>query len=349
MVEIGIAGLGFMGMTHFRAIQKVRGGSVRAICTRSASKLSGDWRGIKGNFGSPGGVEDLRRVRTYRQYEDLIADRAIDVIDICLPTVDHRDAAIKALRAGKHVLVEKPIALSLRDADRMIREAEKAGRQLMVAHVLPFFPEYAYLASCVASGEHGALLGAHFKRIISQPDWSADLANLERSGGPGVDLHIHDTHFIAAVCGKPDAVSSTGRLVEDRYAAYLATAYRFDSRPDLSVTCTGGAISQKGRPFVHGFEAYFESGTVLYEFATLAGKPHLSQPLTVLTPDGRSIKPRLGSVDPVVAFTKEIQGAVDAINTGKVDEVLSGALARTALALCFKEVESVRKARSLRV
>ena len=51
MVRIGIAGVGFMGMTHYRAINKVRGGKVTAICTRSEKKRAGDWRGIGGNFG----------------------------------------------------------------------------------------------------------------------------------------------------------------------------------------------------------------------------------------------------------------------------------------------------------
>lgn len=349
MVTIGIAGIGFMGMTHYRAIDKVRGGRVTAICTRSKKKLEGDWRGIRGNFGDPGRLEDLGRIARYDRYDEMLKDTSIDLIDICLPTSEHCDAAIRALRAGKHVLVEKPIALSLRDAERMVREAERAERHLMVAHVLPFFPEYAYLADLIASGQHGALQGAHFKRIISQPDWSSDFSNMARSGGPGVDLHIHDTHFICATCGPPDRVSATGRLVDDQYATYIAATYRFGDRPDLAITCTGGAISQKGRPFVHGFEAYFERATVLFEFATVAGKAEVVQPLTVLTADGKARRPRTGSGDPVVAFTKEIQGAVDGVRTNVVVPALSGEVARTALAICFKEVKAIRSGRLVRV
>ena len=63
MVNIGIVGIGFMGMTHYRAARKVRGGRVRTICTRDPGKLRGDWRGIRGNFGEPGGMEDLSGVR----------------------------------------------------------------------------------------------------------------------------------------------------------------------------------------------------------------------------------------------------------------------------------------------
>ncbi len=349
MVGIGVVGIGFMGMTHYRAIRKVRGARVTAISTRSPKKLAGDWRGIQGNLGGPGGMESLERVSTHPSIETLLDDPAVDLVDICLPTADHCRVAIQALRAGKHVLVEKPIALSLRDADRMLREAEKAERLLMVAHVLPFFPAYAFLAECVRSEDYGQLLGAHFKRIISQPGWSADFTNMARSGGPGVDLHIHDTHFIATTCGKPDRVTSTGRLIEQKYASYLATTYRYDDRPELAITCTGGAISQGGRPFAHGFEVYFDTATVLYEFATLSGKPHLSQPLSVLTADRKVKRPRIGSGNPLVAYTKEIQAAVDAVQSGRFCRELSGYVARTALALCFKEVDSARTARSVRV
>ena len=349
MVNIGILGLGFMGMTHYRGIRKVRGGKVAAICTRDEKKLGGDWRAVRGNFGDPGGREDLTGIRTYADTEEFLADPNIDLVNICLPSIMHTESVIQALRAGKNVLVEKPIALQLKDADRMVREAEKAGKLLMVAHVLPFFPEYAYLREVVLAGTYGDLAGAHFKRIISKPDWSVAASKMERSGGPGIDLHIHDTHFLLLLCGVPDQVVSTGRLIDDKYVSYLATTYRFDDRPDLCVTCATGAISQKGREFTHGFEVYLEKATLLFEFSTLKGKPVLSTPLTVLTDDGKVWTPRLGSGDPVAAFTKEIQAAVDGISKGEQAPELSGEAGANALRLCFKEVEAVRRRRAVRI
>ncbi len=348
MVRIGIVGLGFMGMTHYRGARKVKGGKVVAICTRSPKKLKGDWRGVRGNFGDPGGIEDLSGIRTYRRIEDILADPEIDLIDICLPTSQHCEVTIQALRAGKHVLLEKPIALNMKDADRMLREAKKAGRSLMVAQVLPFIPEFAYLRKVVAEKTYGKLLGGHFRRIISKPDWSADFGNMERSGGPGIDLHIHDTHYIVLLCGVPDQVVSTGRLVKGRHAEYLCTTYRYKRRPNLCITCASGAISQPGRAFTHGFEVYLERATVMFEFSTMGGKPVLSTPLTLLTEDGKIRKPRLGSSDPVVAFTQEIQGAVNRVSGGKEAPELSGQRAADALRLCFKEVESVRRGQAVR-
>ena len=69
----------------------------------------------------------------------------VDLVDLCLPTDLHKSATLTALAAGKHVLVEKPIALSVADADEMIAAAQKAGKLLMVAQVLRYFPEFAYV------------------------------------------------------------------------------------------------------------------------------------------------------------------------------------------------------------
>jgi predicted dehydrogenase len=243
------------------------------------------------------------------------------------------------MRAGKHVLVEKSISLTLKDADRMLAEAKKAKRHLMVAHVLPFFPEFAFARRVIQSRKFGQLLGAHFKRVISKPTWSADIASLEKTGGPAVDLHIHDTHFIGLVCGVPHQVYARG-LSERGYVTYLTTHYIYDSAQP-TVTCSSGAICQPGRPFVHGFEIYFEKGTLLFESGT--------QPLVVLTPDGKVTQPKLGSGDPIVAFTSELQHALQVISKGVDEAELSGELARNALLLCHKETQSVLTGKPVRV
>jgi predicted dehydrogenase len=347
MVNIGILGLGFMGMTHYRGGKKLRGGKVTAICTRDSKKLNGDWRGLGGNFGDPGGIEDLSKIKTFSNVDDLLSDPDIDILDICLPSSMHKEMTLRALDAGKHVLLEKPIALNIRDADTMVRRAKKAGKSLMVAQVLPFFPEFAYVRKVVEEGTYGKMLGAHLKRIISMPNWSSEFSNMERSGGPGIDLHIHDTHYILLLCGLPDQVYSTGRLVNGKYVEYLSTTYKYKDRPDLAITCASGAISKSGRAFAHGFEVYLEKATILYEFSMLGGKPVLSQPLSVLTDDGKVKQPRLGSGDPVVAFTREMQAAVNEVGKGEVSRELSGEVAADALRLCFKEVASVQQGRAV--
>ena len=123
MVNVGIAGLGFMGMIHYLAYQKVRGVRVRAICEQDAKRLAGDWRSIKGNFGPQGTKMDLAGIARYPDLKKMMADPNLDVIDICLPPAAHAKVAVAALKAGKHVFCEKPIALNPTDANRMVNTA----------------------------------------------------------------------------------------------------------------------------------------------------------------------------------------------------------------------------------
>ena len=341
MLKIGIVGIGFMGMIHYYGIQRVTGAEVVAICTRNPKKLDGDWTSIQGNFGPRGGIEDLSHVRKYNEIEALLADEEIDMVDICLPTHLHKPVSMASLEAGKHTLVEKPISIAIADANEIVALAEKTGKQFMVGHVLPFFAEYAYARRLVEEGKYGALLGAHFKRIISKPSGSRDFADVEKSGGPGIDLHIHDTHFIQLLCGVPDAVFSQGKLAGGKFVDYLTTQYIYNDK-ELAVSCSSGAVSQRGRAFSHGFELYLEKATLLYDFATLGGEPTTAVPLTLLKENGEVEPVNLGEPDPIDAFTAEIQYAVDAIDCEGEPTALSGVGARDALLLCYKEAESVR-------
>src|SRR5437588_9013756 len=182
MVRIGIVGIGFMGRIHYLAAQRLTGARVVAVCSRDKKKLSGDWTATRGNFGPEPGVVDLSGVKKYEALDALLADPDIDLVDVCNPTHLHPETAIAALKAGKHVLVEKAIALTPADADAMLAAAQKTGKLLMVAHVLPFFPEFRFAAEAVRGGKFGKLLAAHFTRVISKPDWSAEIADASKTG-----------------------------------------------------------------------------------------------------------------------------------------------------------------------
>lgn len=348
MVGIGIIGVGFMGYTHFEGSQKVKGGRVTAIATRNKKRLGGDWRGIQGNFGPPAGQVDLKGINAYGDYHDLLADPAVDLVDICLPTELHEKVTIEALAAGKHVLVEKPIATDLKAADRMVKAAAKAKRLLMVGQVLPYFPEFRFARECVADGRYGKLLAAHCRRVISPPKWSENMSDYRKLGGWGVDLHIHDNHFIGLLCGVPKAVFSRG-IVEDGLVNHVHSQYVFDD-PQLAVSCLSGGIAAKGLEFAHGFELYFEKATLLYDAGTLGGEWVVDRPLTVVPQRGKPKTPKLkGGSEWYAAFSAELQDAVNAVKTSTEPEALSGALARDALKLCFAEAKSIAQGKLVRV
>ena len=277
MIRVGIAGIGFMGMTHFNAYRKIRGAKVAALCEQDPKRLAGDWRSIKGNFGPQGEIVDLAGIDRYRDIDEMICDPRLDLIDVCLPPDWHAEVVVAALEAGKHVFCEKPIALTPTDADRMVRAAERAGRLLMIGHVLPFFPEYQFAYRTITGGKYGAPLGGHFKRIISDPAWLPNFYDPEKIGGPMLDLHVHDAHFIRLIFGMPRAVHCVGTM-RGAVAERFSTQFLYD--PPRMVTAASGVIDQQGRPFTHGFEIYLERATLLFDYMAL---PKLGDALTPLT------------------------------------------------------------------
>ncbi len=345
MVNVGIAGLGFMGMTHYNAYQKVRGAKVRAIAETDPKRLAGDWRSIKGNFGPPGELVDLTGIAKYAEIGEMLADPTLDMIDVCLPPGLHAQTVIDALNAGKHVLCEKPIALKTADADRMVQTAQKTGKLLMIAHVLPFFPEYRFAYRAITSGKYGAFLGGHFKRIISDPLWLPDFYDPDRTGGPMIDLHIHDAHFIRLLCGMPEAVQSVGKM-RGEVVERFQTQFLFENH-DLVVTAASGVINQQGRSFTHGYEIYLEQATITFEFAMIEGQPTNIMPLTVfLDKKGKVLRPSLESGD---AFVGELTEAVRAVRSGETSPLLAGELARDALVLGNRQTQSVLRRKAVKV
>jgi predicted dehydrogenase len=347
MVRVGLAGIGFMGWIHWLAYRQVDGVEVTAICTRDDKKRQGDWRGIKGNFGPPGEQVDLSDIAVYPQLEQLLADPQVDVIDICLPPGMHADVACRALEAGKHVFCEKPMALTTDDCDRMLAAAEKAGKLLLIGQVLPFFPEYAHALAAIQQGDYGKPLGGFFKRVISDPLWIPDFYDPRTVGGPLVDLHVHDAHFIRLLFGMPRGVVSQGRM-RGEVVEYCASLFEFDD-PTLVVSSNSGIIPQQGRAFTHGFEIHCERATFQYEFAVVGDQPVLLMPLTIYGENGSVDRPHLGEADGLAAFYHEIDEVRQAVERHQPSPILSGQLARDAIVLCHRQTDSVVQRRAVSI
>lgn len=347
MLRFGIAGIGFMGMIHYLAYQKVGGAKVTAIASRDPQKRSGDWRGIKGNFGPPGEQMDLGDIVSYESVDDMLADDNVDVIDITLPPYRHADVAIQALEAGKHVFCEKPLTLDAKSSADVVAAAEKNNRILLVGHVLPFFPEYQWARSVIDSGKYGKLLGGHFRRTISEPTWLPDYWDATKVGGPMLDLHVHDAHFIRYLFGMPTSVTTHGRLKDGLAASWMTSFNYADS--ELLVTASSGTIDQQGRPFLHGFEIQLERATLVFEFAVIGDEgKYLCQP-TLFDADGSATHPELGDGDPQHAFCAQLTEVTECISQNKTSAILGGTLAGDAITLCHLQTESLRQRKTMPV
>jgi len=343
MTRVGIIGLGFMGMVHYLSYRKLSGVKVVAICEQNTKRLAGDWTDIQGNFGPPGEQMDLSGVATYESPDDLIADADVDLVDITLPPAAHAEVAIAALRAGKHAFCEKPMAMSVDDCDRMLAAAQTADKQLMIGHVLPFNPEYAWALRVIQSGEYGRVVGGSFKRVISDPPWLPHFWSAEAIGGPMLDLHVHDAHFIRLAFGMPIGVTTRGSQ-RNSLPEHWNTLFEFEDR-NLAVHAVSGAIAQQARTFLHGFEIQLERATLAFYFSVTKSEggdqARYLCPPTLFDTEGNSIHPELGDGDPMNAFATEL-GHVAKVVKGETEPgPLACELARDAIEICRMETDSL--------
>ena len=347
MIRVGMVGIGFIGWIHWLAYQRHGGARVTAICESIPERRAGDWRAIKGNFGPPGEQVDLSGINVYANLDDLLRDPQVDLVDIALPTSLHADFAVRALEAGKHVFCEKPMALKLADCERMVAAAKKANRLLMIGHVLPFFPEYDWARKVILSGDYGRVRGGAFRRIISDPTWISNFWSPDRIGGPMLDLHVHDAHFIRLVFGMPQEVTTAGRL-RDGLPEFWHTQFRFADH-ELVVEATSGTINQQGRAFTHSFEIHLERATFAFDFAVIGGEgKYLCEPM-LLDSNGQVEHPKLPGGDPVDSFVNEIREVTHCVGEGKTSEILGAVMAQDAMRLCEAQSESLRTGAPVKV
>lgn len=244
-MKIGIIGLGFMGAMHLGAFSKLKDVQVAAVCARDPHSLSGDLSHVGGNLKLEAAVYDFSQVRKYTEWQELLRDPTLDAIDICLPTDAHAAVSLAAFAEGKHVLCEKPMALTAAQCQSMIAAAASRRRTLMVGQVLRFWPDYQYLANFVKN-ERQSIRSAVFSRRCAAPDWSRWLMDESRSGGAILDLLIHDIDQVLLLFGLPEQVSAKSLEGSDSLAATLSYA------DGLHVQIEGGWFGAE-TPFSMGF------------------------------------------------------------------------------------------------
>jgi predicted dehydrogenase len=252
-----------MGSTHAKGVLQIPGAQLAAVCDTDEQRLSGDFSNVRGNAGDVGGKLDFSAVGKYRTVPELLADPNVDAVDICLPTGLHEKIAIDALRAGKNVLVEKPMALDGAAADRMVAEAEKCGRILMCAQVIRFWPEYVALRDTMLNGRFGPLRTAVFRRRCAAPSWGV----WETSGT--FDLLIHDVDFTIHLLGKPEYIRSTGYESSGAGIDILHAHFFYANGAEALVT--GGWHNRGEYPFSMEFTATFEQDTMEFSSASKVG------------------------------------------------------------------------------
>ncbi|MCI6993648.1 Gfo/Idh/MocA family protein [uncultured Methanobrevibacter sp.] len=170
-VNVGVIGVGAMGENHVRVYHKIEEANLVAVSDVSERAL----KKIEKKYGAKG----------YTEYSELLENPEIEVVSVCVPTTFHHNVVMEAIKNGKHVLVEKPIAFTLEEAEEMIAAAKEAGVLLATGHVERFNPAVQKAKELVDDGVIGDIVSAFAKRVGPLPPRIKDV-------GVAIDLAIHD-------------------------------------------------------------------------------------------------------------------------------------------------------------
>ena len=214
-IRCGVIGLGWFGEHHVDTLKQLPAVDVAAVCTRRENRLSEI-------------AEKYNILKKYTNYHDLLADKDIDMVTIVTHVKDHFKPTIDALRAGKHVFLEKPMADSVEDCDKILAEVEKTDKSFMVGHVCRFDTAYALAKEEIEAGNIGKILSMYARRNLAKWITHSHLDKISALFGDG----IHDIDLMFWYTGaKPKSVyaQTMNTRPELRYGDIGWALFRLDN------------------------------------------------------------------------------------------------------------------------
>lgn len=253
MIQVGLLGAGFIGATHAAAFARLE--RVKLAVVADANRAAADQLAAR------------HGARACHTVAEALDDPDITAVSICLPTFLHTATVVAAAEHGKHLLCEKPLALSLDEVDRMQAAVDKAGVKAMVAQVIRFWPEYVSIREALAEGWLGAARMATGTRLASPPTWGEWFRDPAKSGGALFDLHIHDLDFVYSLFGRPQTVYAVGARGPAGGWDHVLTSLDYG---DHKAVLEASYAFPPGFPFQMSFRLTGEAGCVDFLFGGVA-------------------------------------------------------------------------------
>lgn len=337
-VNVAVVGLGFMGVTHLRAYLQAPAARIVAVCDAVRLPVNGVLQGVAGNIKKSDDINLGPQVKVFRKLEEVLADPEVQLVDLCTPTPLHPEQAIAALKAGKHVLCEKPLARTSAAAGEILAVQKASPGFLMPAMCMRFWPGWSWLKQVVADQRYGKVLAARFRRVSAMPTWSKQgtYTGSAGIGGALFDLHIHDVDFVQFLFGKPAGVFSTGVTAPDGSVDHVITQYLYPGGP--AVYAEGGWLLASG--FNMAYSLLCERATLDFDLAR--GSDAMQ-----VTEHGQS--PRVVTYDGPDGYGEEVRYAVQCALEGKPPTVVTGNDGLLALQICEAEEKSIQTGQVVRL
>ena len=320
MKKVALIGAGTMGRTHANAYLSIPDAKLMAVCDLNAEKAEV--------------LASRHGAAVYTDYESMVDEVDFDILDICLPTYLHSEYALDAMKRGKHVFCEKPIALTEEDAVLMARTAEECNVKFSVGHVLRFFPQYKNAVSIVKEGKIGNPRLIRTTRNQAFPNWSWEnwYADYSKSGGPILDLVIHDIDWIIANYGdiaRVYASSFNGNVPGQEHCLCILRL-----KNGAIAHVEGSWAYPQGSVFRMTYEVIGTDGEIEYD--SVKDSPILIQTNTDGVHKNEYLNPMYGNAEP---YGAELRAFIEAVDKGK-DVVIAGEDAIKALKVCLACIKS---------
>jgi len=213
-IKHGVIGLGWFGEKHCETLSALPQVELYSLCTRNTARLA--------EVGKTFDVE-----RQYTDYVQMLADPELQSVSITTMWDQHTDPTVAALRAGKHVFLEKPMASTIEDCDAIVREANKAEGYFMVGHICRFNPRYATAKQEIAAGKIGKIVSLYARRNLPAFVGAQVLPKI----GPIIGDGVHDTDLMLWYTGAKivSAYAQTVNIRNMKNPDLAWTMYRFDN------------------------------------------------------------------------------------------------------------------------
>jgi predicted dehydrogenase len=305
-----------MGGTHARAFAKLPDVQVAAVSSRGQAKAEK----LAAELGARATTDDY----------SIIEDPSIDVISNTLPTHLHPEFTIAALNAGKHVLLEKPFALTAADCDSIIAAHDQSGKTLMLAHVVRFWPEYVAMIELIHSGKLGKPLSAVATRLSVPPGWADWFNDPSLSGGAVLDLSIHDMETLNWVMGKPTSIYARGHQAAPNLWNHIHAEVNYDGGAQAFVE--GSELMPQGYPFTAGLRVLCERGVAEFRFRAGGASVEMGGGSQLVVYEaGESYTPPIPEGD---GYERQIAYFVECVRSGKTPEHGTPEQGRLAVKMC---------------
>jgi predicted dehydrogenase len=338
-VNVAVVGLGFMGVTHLRAYQSIRGARILAVCDSVRQPVNGVIPGVGGNIHGADALDLGKNLRAYTRIEDLLGDPEVDLVDLCVPTPLHVPLAVAALKAGKHVVCEKPLARDTAAARKIVDAARKSKGFLMPAMCMRFWPGWSWLREAVNDGRYGKVLAARFRRVSESPAWSkGSYLDGGKSGGALLDLHIHDSDFVQFLFGMPKSVFASG--ITRLSGAIDHVVAHYEVACGAVVSAEGSWLMSQGHGFSMGYTINFENATVDFDSARGADALKIFE---------EKRKPRVVRTKGPDGYGGELRHVIESIQAGTPPTIVTPTDALNAVRICEAEEKSIKTGKPVRL